>query len=104
MRRKDVLLILLWGGLGCLCGYLFACAGGVAEGSEFLPVCRPSAARSTAIWYVPAGDNTEVLLIARCPGLSTTWYLSFFEGHEQPELWDWYEIQNAASVLLGDFP
>jgi hypothetical protein len=60
-----------------------------------------SEARSTALWYVPTDDNTAVILIAHCPGLSTAWYLSFFTG-EQPSLWDWYEFQNTAGILLTE--
>lgn len=99
--RRDVLLVLLWGGLGGLCGYLAACAGGVVEGSEIVPACHPSEAQSTALWYVPTEDNTAVLLIAHCPGLSTVWYVSFFTG-EQPDMWNWYEIQNTAGILLRE--
>ena len=80
------------------CSFCFASP---AEGSGPIPACHPAEARSTALWYVSTDDNTAVLLIARCPGLSSAWYVSFFTG-EQPELADWYEIQRAASVLLRD--
>lgn len=69
-----------------------------AEGGGY-PVCHPADAHSTALWYVPTGNNTAVELIAYCGGVSTVWHVSFFEG-EQPGLWDWYEFQNTASELL----
>lgn len=76
--------------------------GAQAKGDEFgIGTCLVSEATSTALWYVPNGVNTEVILIAHCPGLSTAWYLSFFTG-EQPSLWDWYGIQNAAGILLRE--
>ena len=61
--------------------------------------CWVSEAHSTAVWYVPSGDNTAVLMIAYCPGVSTPWYVSFF-ADDQPSLWEWYEIQNTASELV----
>jgi len=61
--------------------------------------CRPAQAYMTAVWYVPTYENTSVLLIAYCVDTSSVWYISWFDG-EQPELWDWYEIQNTAGKLL----
>lgn len=67
-----------------------------AEGDEH---CYPAEAHSTAIVYVPAGDNTAVKLRAWCRDDWSEWYVSFFTG-DQPTLWEYAAIQNTASELL----
>lgn len=54
----------------------------------------------------PVSMNTAVLMDCHCPFGIETWYISFFpdrdpdlEG-EQPNLWDWYDVQNAAGRLI----
>jgi len=74
--------------------------------------CHPSQAAYTELVYVPAGDNTAVKLRVWCEQYDGTlepslWYVSFFHGRSdegaQPDLWDWWGIQNIASMLLrGD--
>lgn len=74
----------------------------IAEGAG-LPVCKVSRAVETRVAYRPAGDNTQVLLVASCDdaggAYSDSWYLSFYEG-DQPDLRGWAEIQRTASDLL----
>jgi len=75
-------------------------AAGTSSGS-----CPPNRASRIKIWYEPAGPNTEVLLYSFCgvPNVSEiyeVWYVSYFEGHEQPDLWTYAEIQNTASRLI----
>jgi hypothetical protein len=83
--------------LGALLGVLIL--NGRARGQ---PVCTASSAYRTQVIYVAAGDNTAVKMEAYCNGSSAEWYVSFFTG-DQPTLWEWYEIQNAAGRLLyGD--
>lgn len=83
--------------LAALIGVLIV--NSVAEGGQH-EVCHPADADSTYLWYVPMeAGNTGVAMIAYCGQTSTVWHISFFEG-EQPELWDWWEIQNTASDLL----
>lgn len=47
----------------------------------------------------PSSGNTAVLLDCLCAFRRETWYLAFFVG-EQPSLWEWYGIQNAAGGLI----
>ncbi len=67
--------------------------------AAYANVCSGNRPLWCRVRYKPAGNNTQVLLDCRCTSSRETWYVSFFEG-DQPELWDWYEIQNTASELI----
>jgi hypothetical protein len=72
----------------------------LAQSAEGQVVCHPSEATSTRVWYKAAGDNTSVLMVAVCDaGRSAVWKISWFEGHDQPHLWEWYEIQKFRQQL-----
>lgn len=92
--------ILVLMGMAVWVVYAISVVGLMATAAKGQTHCHPAEARSTKLWYVPAGENTAVLLIAYCDGTAATpWAISFFEG-EQPSLWDWWEFQNTASELL----
>ncbi len=100
-RRMDVCWLGALVAFLCLVAILFL--NGQARGDGLDDACHPADAHSTAVWYVPAGLNTAVILIAYCDGIPpTAWSISFFEG-EQPSLWDWWETQNTASELLRGY-
>lgn len=101
-RKSEWWLSVLWVAFWVACGAIAgsACRGCSTADAQAQTSCHPAEAHSTAVWYVPAGHNTAVTLIAYCDGIPpTAWSISFFEG-EQPSLWDWWEIQNTASELL----
>jgi len=54
-------------------------------------------------WYVPVGENTAIELVAYCGAdddrYYSVWHVSWFAG-DQPDLAQWYDVQNAASRLL----
>jgi len=54
-------------------------------------------------WYVPVGKNTAIELVAYCGAdddrYYSVWHVSWFSG-DQPDLAQWYDVQNAASRLL----
>jgi len=84
--------------IAILVGLLFASVAAALpcytlDGTPYRP-------RWTHVYYEWQGDNTAVLMRLSCGGAAEDWYVGFFEGHGEPTLREFADIQNAASLLL----
>lgn len=64
-------------------------------------LCNGAAPIGCRVRYQWWGENTAVMADCQCPQSFETWYVSFFLGHEEPSLYEWFLIQNDYTNLVA---